>query len=94
MGHEIRDIGRLIGQRRRRAGLTQAELASQAGLSAGHLGQVENGKKVLSVESLLVIAEALGVQPFELMPGQEEIKRKRAEIEGKVVERLRELEGA
>ena len=43
--------------------------------------------------SLLVIAEALGVEPFELMPGQDEIKRRRAEVEGKVVERLRELAG-
>ncbi|MEE8586086.1 MAG: helix-turn-helix transcriptional regulator [Acidobacteriota bacterium] len=64
------------------AGLTQADLASKVGLSAGHLGQVENGRKALSVESLLLIAKALRVEPFELMPGQAEVKRRRAEVEG------------
>ncbi len=93
MGHSIRDIGRLICLCRRRAGLTQRELASQAGLSAGYLGSVENGRKALSVEPLLLIAKALGVEPFELMPGQAEVKRRRAEVEGQVMERLRALVG-
>ncbi len=50
--------------------------------------------KILSVESLLLIAEALGVEPFELMPGQAEIKRRRAEVAEQVADRLRGLAGS
>lgn len=55
IGHQIRDL-------RRAKKLTLAEVASQAGLSIGHLSQVERGISAPSVRHLQLIAAALGVK--------------------------------
>ncbi|TGY88792.1 XRE family transcriptional regulator [Marinicauda algicola] len=47
--------------------LTQEELAERSGLSARYLGAVERGDVSASVTVLGRIAEALGVEPAELV---------------------------
>jgi transcriptional regulator with XRE-family HTH domain len=47
--------------------LTQEELAERAGLSARYLGAVERGDVSASVTVLGRIADALGVEPAELV---------------------------
>ncbi|MFZ5617681.1 MAG: helix-turn-helix domain-containing protein [Pseudomonadota bacterium] len=47
--------------------LTQEELAERAGLSARYLGAVERGDVSASVTVLGQIADALGVEPAELV---------------------------
>lgn len=47
--------------------LTQEELAARAGLSARYVGAIERGDVAASVTVLGQIADALGVEPSELL---------------------------
>jgi transcriptional regulator with XRE-family HTH domain len=47
--------------------MTQEELAERAGLSARYVGAIERGDVSASVTVLGQIAEALGVEPGELL---------------------------
>ena len=52
--------------------MTQEELAERAGLSARYVGAIERGDVAASVTVLGQIAEALGVEPGDLLkrPGR------------------------
>jgi transcriptional regulator with XRE-family HTH domain len=51
---------------RRRAGLTQEELAVRAGIGQGSLSDIENGRRRPSYDVMNRIADALGVSPGDL----------------------------
>ena len=59
-----------LGQRlrvlRKRLGLTQRELGQRSRLSGKFIGEVESGKKSISIDSLYRISVALGVPLFLL----------------------------
>lgn len=57
---QIRDI-------RQKRGLTVSQLADMVGVSIPHMSGVERGKKNLNNHLLVRIAEALEVEPFELI---------------------------
>ena len=59
-------FGTRIKALRRQAGLTQAELAAQAGISDRFLGRLERGLSAPSFESVGQLARTLGVDPGEL----------------------------
>ncbi|WP_243313968.1 PAS domain S-box protein [Fundidesulfovibrio agrisoli] len=65
-------FGTRIKALRRQAGLTQAELAAQAGISDRFLGRLERGLSAPSFESLGQLARTLGVDPGELFTPAEE----------------------
>jgi transcriptional regulator with XRE-family HTH domain len=48
-------------------GWTQEELADRVGLSSRYVGQVERAQASASVTVLGRLAQALGVEPFELI---------------------------
>lgn len=54
-------LGRAMRRRRRDIGLTQAECASEAGVSVAWLSQFENGKATCEVGLVMDMAHALGV---------------------------------
>jgi transcriptional regulator with XRE-family HTH domain len=54
-----RIIGEAIRVRRKRANLTQEELAEKADLNPKYLGEIERGEKIISIEALLRIAKSL-----------------------------------
>lgn len=60
-------LGRALRQRRKDIGLTQAECAARAGVSAAWLSQLENGKATCEVGLVMDVAHALGVC-FDLRP--------------------------
>ena len=62
---------RHLGEYRRDAGLTQAELAERAGFSTLTVLRAENGRPVNTV-TLAKLADALGVDPGELMRPENE----------------------
>lgn len=59
MEMDEREIGRRLRARRLRAGLTQAELASKAGVSVRTLSELENGRGA-TLRVTLAIAQPLG----------------------------------
>lgn len=55
----LKSVGRRIAQARADKGYSQATLAEKANISVSHLSNIERGRKSLSAEVLLRIAEAL-----------------------------------
>lgn len=64
LGHRLKTL-------REEYGLTQAQLASLAGVTAGLIGQIEQGKVQPSLKTLEKLAQAMGVSPcyFIIEPG-------------------------
>ncbi|MBQ8808605.1 MAG: helix-turn-helix transcriptional regulator [Clostridia bacterium] len=63
------DIGIKIGYYRRKAGLTQAELAEHTGLTLSYISQLEspNLPYCPSVRAVFTIAKALGVKASKII---------------------------
>lgn len=70
MGHEG-SLGHKLKHLREEYGLTQAQLANLAGVTAGLIGQIEQGKVQPSLKTLEKLAEVMGVSPcyFIMEPG-------------------------
>ena len=64
-----RVLGDNLRKLRKRANLTQEKLAEKTGLSVVFLSLLENGWRAASIDSLLKIAEALGVSLEDLVQG-------------------------
>ena len=54
-------IGNRIAALRKKAGLTQEELALRAGLQRTHVGRIEAGRYAVTLEVVQAIAEAIGM---------------------------------
>ena len=65
------DVGRRLGAVARRVresqGLTLSDVAARAGISAGMLSRLETGHVTPSLETLVALADALGVKPALLL---------------------------
>lgn len=66
---EYINLGFAISYYRKRAGMTQKELASKIGISRQHLGAIEAPKMIraVSLTSIFLIAEALNIEPYKLL---------------------------
>lgn len=64
------EIGWRMRSARKALRLTQAQVADQAGIDFSFYGQIERGRNIPSVRTLMAIARALGVEPGELLPGR------------------------
>lgn len=62
------DIGRYLKEARKRAGLTQKELALQIGVATGTIQQYELDKRQPRLEQLCRIARVLNTTVSELVP--------------------------
>lgn len=63
--------GQLIQRARKKAGLTQSELAEKIGASVVTIGQYERNKRQPRIEQLRSIARAIGVEWTELVPEED-----------------------
>jgi transcriptional regulator with XRE-family HTH domain len=70
-----RVLGERIRERRLALGLSQESLAEQSDIHWTFLGQVERGRRNLSLHNLLKIASGLEVDPGELVRGLEAPER-------------------
>lgn len=68
-----RALGQLIRVRREALGISQEDLAHQAGMDRSHLGAIERGEGNPAYGSLLAIAEALRVSLAQLQSAVETI---------------------
>ena len=63
------EFGRRVRERRNALGLSQEALADRSELHWTYFGQVERGQVNISLHNILRVAEALEVDPGELMGG-------------------------
>ena len=62
MKQQVRErIGNRIAALRKKAGLTQEQLANRAGLQRTHVGRIEAGRYAVTLEVVQAIAKALGM---------------------------------
>lgn len=64
---ERRIIGEAVRKYRKRADLTQEELAEKADLHPVYLGEIERGEQTVSIFALMKIAKALRVRVRDLV---------------------------
>ena len=64
---ELRLLGEVLVRARERAGLKQSDVAARLALPASYLSKIENGTRRLDVIEFLEIAEAIGIDPYELL---------------------------
>lgn len=60
-------LGKNINRYRKRADLTQSQLAEKTGYSDSYIGQVENARTKPSLEAIVKIASALSVTVDQLL---------------------------
>jgi transcriptional regulator with XRE-family HTH domain len=60
-------VGQNIRRIRRASDLSQEQLAFRAGINRAYLSTVENGKRNISIENIFAVADALAVDPRELL---------------------------
>jgi transcriptional regulator with XRE-family HTH domain len=67
----LQDINRGVGERIRRLrlkkGITQDQLAELTGLNRVHLYRLENGRQSMTLNTLKIIADTLGVPVRDLI---------------------------
>jgi transcriptional regulator with XRE-family HTH domain len=70
---QAEEIARRFGQNlrraRKRAAMSQEELAVGASLHRTEIGLIERGHRVARIDTLIKIASSLGVSPEELLDG-------------------------
>jgi transcriptional regulator with XRE-family HTH domain len=60
--------GQVLRSVREAKGLKQADVAKAVGISPAHLARLESGKRRLYLDDFIMIAEALGDRPGNLLP--------------------------
>ena len=65
--HAVGRIGEGLRRVRRDRNLTQAQVATLAGVTAGAISQAESGRRGLSLDSLIPLCEALGIGVDEIL---------------------------
>lgn len=64
----VTQVGDIVRRSRRRCGLTQADLALDAGTGRRFVSDVEAGKPTVEFESLMKLCKSLGVRLFAIGP--------------------------
>lgn len=82
----MRELGNRLLALRKKAGLTQAEMAERAGISDRTYADIERGTVNMRLETFLQICQAFHVSPDELLVDEKEAESPRQE---ELLERLR-----
>lgn len=67
MDKVVTEMGKRIAHRRKELGLTQDEVAEQAGLTPQTVSSAERGTKALRPENIVKLCQALKTTPNELL---------------------------
>ena len=62
-------LGRRIRSQREILGVSQEEMAARCGLHRTYYGSVERGERNVALQNIIRIADALAVDPSELLEG-------------------------
>jgi len=72
--HFSKRVGLIVRQLRLERGWTQQELADRMSYERSRIGRLELGQTAITVDMLLVIANALGVDIYTLLPVEVRLK--------------------
>lgn len=61
-------FGALVRNARMAKGITQAELSAAVGVTRSHIANIETDRTDVPITTLLRIAQALSIDPGELLP--------------------------
>lgn len=61
------ELGDKLRKLRRKAGMTQAEVASRSGINVNYYARIERGEENPSYEKIQSIMKALGVKTLDLL---------------------------
>ena len=67
LAEELRILGEALVRARQRAKLKQSDVAARLGLPSSYLSKIESGTRRLDVVELIRVAEAMGVDPAEIV---------------------------
>lgn len=67
---QLREIGLRLREQRKELHLTQAKMAEKIGMSTNYYGQIERGKKGLSIEKLTLCHNELAIDLNYLITGE------------------------
>jgi len=62
-------FGENLARCRKRAGMSQDDLAVRASLHRTHIGMMERGTRTVRIDTLIKLATALDVEPADLLDG-------------------------
>lgn len=68
-------LGQSVRALREKMGISQEELAHQSGLHRTYVGSVERGERNVSLLNIRALADALGVQAWELLRSAEKTRQ-------------------
>ena len=71
MQHDV--VGKRIKELREARGWTRVQLGVYAGLSTSTVSFVESGRRTPNAETMIKLAEALGVEPGEFFQGSDQV---------------------
>ncbi|CCY24862.1 putative uncharacterized protein [Brachyspira sp. CAG:484] len=76
------NIGLVIKNARKKAGLKQYEVAEKAGFTEKHLSRIENGKYLPKLEHFLILTSLLNLklEDFGIISSDQNISKARAEL--------------
>ncbi len=60
-------IAKNIKYYRNKSNLTQLKLSINCGISEDYISEIERGKKLPSLKRLIILANALGIEPYLLL---------------------------
>jgi len=60
-------LGKNLKRIRTRKGMSQGDIYRSTGMDRAYLSSLENGKRNPTLSNIKKIAEALGVEPYELL---------------------------
>ena len=69
------EIGKRMKSVRKALGMTQAQVAENAGIDSSFYGQIERGTNIPSLKTFVAIAHALNVNFSDLIPHQKKKQR-------------------
>ena len=63
----IETLRKNIKKYRLASNLTQEKLSEISGISSDYLSEIERGKRTPSLKRIILIAKALGIEPYQLL---------------------------
>ena len=80
MYFDQKEFGKRIQSLRKRAGMTQEQLAEKLSFDRPHLARIETGTRSCSIDTLLEFSELFGVSTDYLLKGSQDMKVEKEQL--------------